>query len=175
MKTLADAGASAVPHTATPSSIAVLWPLAPGRPIGEHTPRFGRVETTLFRVHAILVKARHVDDPPESDGKGGGDLDYHLVIADQQQPKKTMIVEFPDPHCTKGASPYWRRRMVDARSAFARACHGAPRHAFANLQGTATITGVGFFDRPHARGRALHGVELHPVVGFRSTNCRWVR
>jgi hypothetical protein len=28
-----------------------------------------------------LVKARFVDDPADANGKGGGDRDYHLVIA----------------------------------------------------------------------------------------------
>jgi hypothetical protein len=27
---------------------------------------------------------------------------------------------------------------------------------------------------PHAKGRAQHGVELHPVLSFSSSNCKWV-
>jgi hypothetical protein len=33
-------------------------------------------------------------------------------------------------------------------------------------------TGVGFFDKKHGqRGIAPNGVELHPVLSFRSANC----
>jgi len=33
---------------------------------------------------------------------------------------------------------------------------------------------VRFYDRPHAIGSALHGVELHPVIKFSSSNCHWL-
>jgi hypothetical protein len=65
--------------------------------------------------------------------------------------------------------------MKTARATFASSCHGAPKHDFANLSGTATITGVGFYGEPHANGRATHGAELHPVLSFTSKNCKWVR
>ena len=42
---------------------------------------------------------------------------------------------------------------------------------FQQLSGTATINGVGFFDRPHATGHAPGGIELHPVLFFTSTDC----
>ena len=66
-----------------------------------------------------------------------------------------------------------RARMARARARFETLCGHAPRHSFYDLHGTATITGVGFFDRPHATGHALHGFELHPVLAFRSSNCVW--
>jgi hypothetical protein len=144
------------------------------RPDAHDKPRIKPFEATIYRVTAILKYARHVDDPADANGKGGGDLDYHLVIADINHPAKTMIVEFPDPGCTKGATTTRRNQMKAARLAFATDCHGAPHHDFANLSGRATITGVGFYDEPHAKGRSLHGVELHPVLSFSSTNCRWV-
>ena len=48
-----------------------------------------------------------------------------------------------------------------------------PKTAFQNLKGSATITGVGFFDRPYGDGHALHGIELHPALSFKSTNCHF--
>jgi hypothetical protein len=42
---------------------------------------------------------------------------------------------------------------------------------FKTLTGNATISGVGFFDRPHATGHAPFGVELDPVLSFASTDC----
>ena len=44
---------------------------------------------------------------------------------------------------------------------------------FHNLAGTATITGVGFFDKIHNQtGVALNGIELHPALAFQSTDCK---
>jgi hypothetical protein len=77
-----------------------------------------------------------------------------------------MVVEFPDPSCTNGATPKARRLMRRARAAFLKACGGEGL-----LAGTATITGVGFFDIPHALGAAANGIELHPVLGFMSRSC----
>jgi hypothetical protein len=61
----------------------------------------------------------------------------------------------------------------DARNAFLD-CKGLMPSAdkpFRKLTGTATINGVGFFDRPHATGHAPHGIELHPVLSFSSSDC----
>ena len=61
--------------------------------------------------------------------------------------------------------------MRRARSAFIAAC-GAPTRSFKRLQGTATITGVAFFDQIHGQtGVAPNGIELHPVVGFSGATC----
>ena len=39
--------------------------------------------------------------------------------------------------------------------------------------GSATLTGVGFFDIPHGQtGVAPNAIELHPVLKFSSTNCQ---
>jgi hypothetical protein len=50
-----------------------------------------------------------------------GDRDIHLVVAD---PKVggSMIVEFPHPDCTTGASEHARILMTAARKALADAC-----------------------------------------------------
>jgi hypothetical protein len=41
------------------------------------------------------------------------------------------------------------------------------------LNGTATISGVGFFDKTHGQnGGADNGIELHPVLRFSSSTCR---
>jgi len=45
---------------------------------------------------------------------------------------------------------------------------GSPSGRYQTLTGTATITGVVFFDFLHGqRGVAPNGVELHPALGFR--------
>ena len=45
------------------------------------------------------------------------------------------------------------------------------RATVAVVGGEATITGVGFFDRPHATGHAPFGIELHAVLFFSSSDC----
>jgi hypothetical protein len=41
---------------------------------------------------------------------------------------------------------------------------------FRHITGTATITGVGFFDFPHGQtGHAPNDIELHPVLKFTGT------
>ena len=56
------------------------------------------------------------------------------------------------------------RLFAAALAVFLRACGMPP----ATLAGTATISGVGFIDVPHAIGAARNGIELHPVLGFRA-------
>jgi len=172
IKTLADKPKLRIRHSEV--QVSQLWPLESDETLNKTKPRIAGLETTIYTVTAKLKYARRVDDPADENGKGGGDLDYHLVIADHKDPTKTMIVEFPDPNCTKGATDYRRKQMAAARAAFDLGCHGAPHSGFGNLIGTATITGVGFFDEPHGKGRSKHGVELHPVLAFETHNCYWV-
>jgi len=85
-----------------------------------------------------------------------------------------MVVKFPFKDCV-AAAPLLKKRMVAARKAFISKCKsGTPRTQFHDLSGTATITGVGFYDRPHASGASQYGVELHPVLRFSSSNCEWL-
>jgi hypothetical protein len=83
-----------------------------------------------------------------------------------------MIVEFPDPACVN-AAPAIKKMMRDARNAFLahRGLMPSADKPFQQLNGTATINGVGFFDPPHATGHAPNGIELHPVLFFSSTDC----
>ena len=123
--------------------------------------RRGRgVERTTFRVHAKLVEMKLEDDS-----------DIHLVIADPTRTGATMIAEFPAKACTVGATPTARMKMNRARNALIAAC-GAPGASFRKLDGTATISGVGFFDQIHGQtGVAPNGIELHPVVGISGVSC----
>src|SRR2546427_3041 len=85
------------------------------------------------------------------------------LIRTPGRPAAPAITRAP---CTVGPAPPARRMMRRARSASLPACGGE-----GTLAGTATITGVGFFDPPHATGAAANGIELHPVLGFTSRNC----
>jgi hypothetical protein len=170
IKTLADPAADQVNLSPTTRSVRTLWAFS--RPPGfDRDIRNPGAEMTTYKVTARLVKARWVDDPPPAPDKNGGDLDIHLVIApvNDLTNDHTMVVEFPMPRCVH-AKPLLTARMRRAREAFLRDC-GLPGHSFHALQGTATIRGVGFFDRPHASGASKNGFELHPVIRFRSTAC----
>ena len=57
--------------------------------------------------------------------------------------------------------------MQAARSSLVSACGSAPTSSFKSLSGTATLTGVGFFDVIHGQtGVAPNGIELHPILSF---------
>lgn len=100
------------------------------------------------------------------------DSDIHLAVRDKNG--STIIAEFPDSGCTAEAE--FRSRMQDAREALVKACDGKPpKGKFKELRGTATITGVLFFDFFHRqRGVSPNVAEIHPVLSFSSTACERV-
>ena len=64
--------------------------------------------------------------------------------------------------------------MSRARTALVAAC-GPPTTSSRRLIGTATITGVGFFDPIDGQtGAAPNSIELHPVVAFTASSCEAV-
>ena len=161
MKTLSDAAAAKVAiATIKPKVIAALARLKPPAHVNAATMRTRRTERTVYGVTAALLSMRQEDDS-----------DIHLVIADLVS-GVTMIAEFPATSCTTGAQAKMRRKMKQARTALARACGGLPGSRPVTLGGTATLTGVGFFDPIHGQsGVALNGIELHPVLTFKSEDC----
>ena len=87
-----------------------------------------------------------------------------------------MIAEFPASSCTVGADAKERKAMDNARDDLAAACDGLPGQKPRTLTGTATLTGVGFFDPIHGQaGVAPNGIELHPVLSFSSADCKRVK
>jgi hypothetical protein len=172
IKTLSDDDAGKVDLQPVNAGVADFWDKQ--KPAGfKSSMRNTPLETTVYRVNANLREARWVNEPP-SPSKKGGDLDIHLVIEALTDSTKTMVVEFPFKDCV-GAVPLLKKRIVRARDSFVKKCKGGePRTRFHNLSGTATITGVGFYDRPHANGASKYGIELHPVLRFSSSNCQWL-
>lgn len=106
------------------------------------------------------------------EAKREDDSDIHLIIAEPDDPGATMIVEFPDAAtCAPAADPAQRAQMEAARTVFV-AAGGDARTAFVRLRGSATVTGVGFFDPIHGQtGVAPNGIELHPVLAITITSC----
>lgn len=158
VKTLQDPAARRVDLHPRPTTVGALRRLR--APASLPDSRLGGAERHTYRIVVRLVAA-----------KFEGDSDIHLVVADPHT-GGTMIVELPALGCTKHATPAARKLMERARAALLRAC-GDPGSNFAELRGTATIVGVGFFDFLHGqRGVAPNGIELHPVLAFSARSCR---
>jgi hypothetical protein len=163
VKTLSDRRARRVDFDPQTTSVRALR-RKPKPTIGTDTPRQPGVEMTTYRVRASLVEFKEEDDH-----------DIHLVIAQRHHPAKTMIVEFPEPRCNGARDSIKKRAMARARDRLTSACGDPPSPSsdFAELGGTATIKGVGFFDIYHGqRGVAPNEIELHPVLGFGHARCR---
>src|SRR5207247_863009 len=166
VKTLADPDASKVSLTPINAGVADLAALPAPAHVPNTLPRqsgFGRVEFPTYRVKAALYGWKRSAD----------DNDIHLVIQGPTS-NKTMIVEFPLADCIPlSTSARLRARMVNARAALMSACTSVPfTITFRKLSGSATIVGVGFFDRQHHQtGVADNAIELHPVLTFSSRDC----
>jgi hypothetical protein len=159
VKTLTDPGAASVDYSAHNTTVAALRAVhRPNFTIGTSTPRLPNEEHTTYRVHARLVKAKLEDD---------GDI--HLVIRGLST-ADTMVTEMPNASCDGAASSAKRASMAKARNAFVVACGMPTSSHFKLLTGTATVRGVGFFDKPHtSAGQAPNFLELHPLLGFVGT------
>jgi len=159
IKTLSDNSVKRVSFRPKDTTVRTLRSLhSPG--VGFSTPRIQGVETTTYRVKAQLVEMKLEDD-----------RDIHMVISEPNR-SRTMIVEFPDARCSGARRSTKRNAMRKARAALVAACGSASSSSFTRLRGTATITGVGFFDVKHGqRGIAPNAIELHPILRFRSSNC----
>jgi hypothetical protein len=160
VKTLTDSTAGQVDMRIRPVTITFLRSLKPPVRLPAST-RIRPVETTRWQVRARLVAFKIEPDS-----------DVHLVVADPAS-GGTMIVEFPAAGCVGAkASVRARQLMNNARAALIRACGTPNSERFTLLSGTAVINGVGFFDFKHGqRGVAPNAIELHPVLGFSSSNC----
>jgi hypothetical protein len=161
VKTLTDQGAARVnliPRTRTVDELRAL----PAPDVERHSPRLpGEFSTYKVKVRLRAMKTEE-------------DSDIHLVVADREHVSHTMIVEFPDAGCVRTASATGHRRMARARASLLRSCGPTSSSRFRILRGSATITGVAFFDVIHGQhGVAPNGIELHPVLSFALTSpCR---
>lgn len=150
---------------------------------------FGRMdaEKKEYTVHGYLAYFRQ-------EKKGSkGDRDYHVVIADDPasfsktgwKDGRTVVVEFPDPHCFGGSHPSGLPPpplgpdIAAARAKFEEQVDrlGLDQDEPIKQKIPVTVTGVGFFDRftknsheptGHATVQTFGGksyvLELHPVT-----------
>jgi hypothetical protein len=146
-----------------------------------HLPPKSDNDTRLPEETHVYQLSGHLVEFKQEAGKG--DSDYHLVItddtlqftndADRHGPGHSLIAEIPDPDCIPGVhgDPDVASKFVDEIT-----CVRAKLDAKfpdANKNGKffdtgdtpVTVTGVGFFDRPHGQtGRARNNLEIHPVL-----------
>jgi len=146
IKTGTDPLAASVTAIPTDTTIATLV----GYPVPTPAPSTTRVapqETTRWRLVNVTLTGF----------KSESDSDFHLVISDGQ---RTMIAEIPAPSCVSGGP--FAADIATARAVF------LAKHApgsFTSASDVVTLTGVGFFDRPHGQtGVAPNAIELHPVL-----------
>jgi hypothetical protein len=154
VKTLSDNDRSKVDFTQKEATVA--WLVSQKRP---HNPpqdaRVAPIETQTFQVRANLIGFKQETD-----------RDFHIVIADLQEPQKTMIVEIPDVSCAGACASGHTAEFEKARADVVNKL-GPPFTRFKRLKQSVPVTviGVGFFDFKHGQtGVALNAIELHPVL-----------
>jgi hypothetical protein len=131
-------------------------------------------EQTVRTIDARLVKFKH-------EGGKTGDSDFHLVMSDDTLQFSTtstisehsFIAEVVDPSCVAGRNgtvPFpsqFQDVLTDVYSRFiAQFPNMVTDGSWNETNGLPVrVTGIGFFDRPHEQtGRALNGLEIHPIV-----------
>jgi hypothetical protein len=155
VKTLSDRDRAKVDPSPVLTTIGTLGALAMPR----HRPEDQRIaptELTTYRIRAVIVG-----------WKGESDQDFHLVVANPQNPLETMIVEVPSPGCAGVCTSGKVREMTRVRQTVLDHLGRVPNGRLTCLdpEPRVTVTGVGFFDRPHSQnGRAPNAIELHPVL-----------
>jgi hypothetical protein len=146
VKTMTDKDSGDVDMT--PAEVTVGELLALPQP-GTQLPQSNRVaptELSVFRIRALVTEIKK-----EKDG------DYHLILADPDDPESTMLAEVPDEKCAKGSGFEATFKSIRAKL--------EPYRKKKNLEQLIEIDGVGFFDFLHNQtGVARNGIELHPIL-----------
>lgn len=112
-------------------------------------------EKQVYAVKALLIGFKR-----EADG------DYHLVLADPVDRRKTMIAEIPAPTC---ANKKYAAQFESAAKFVESLSHATPAFKTLAKPVPVTVTGVFFFDFIHGQtGVAPNGAELHPVLEIKA-------
>ena len=158
VKTLIDSQASQIDHAPVSQTVGHLAMLkAPNRAELDAKPdsRFPE-ELKTYTVEGYLVGF-----------KLEADEDFHIVLADLNDPKLTMIAEMPSDDCMP---PALRSEAAILRSSWEQR-FGRVSSKFKNVAKhkiKVQVTGVGFFDFLHGQtGVAESGFELHPVLSWK--------
>jgi len=95
--------------------------------------------------------------------KREGDSDIHLILFDAGS---YGIAELPAAACVPKKARA-RKAIINARKKFEAAC-GKATSSWTQLGAVVTISGVGFWDKPHTQNpHAPNFAELHPVTAIK--------
>jgi len=152
VKTLSDLDVGAVNFKPVRSTVRQLIQLGAPSYLPNNR-RVAPVELTVYVVRAAIVATHNEEDQ-----------DIHVVIADPDDPTKTMITEVVSPGCEGAIGSIAVERLKTARQQLNDLFSPAtPQSWFAKR--LVHITGVGFFDFQHGQdGVAPNAIELHPVL-----------
>lgn len=161
VKTLSDYWKRKVNYTPLVRSVGFLRNLNGPELLHSDTPRIlDSPEVRTYKLHVDLHEATIE-----------ADRDIHLVVSAPAHPFRTLIVEFPSTSCKGAAGSYKKARLAASRAAVLNDCGSISSSSFTKLKGSATITGVGYFDTIHGQtGHAPNGIEIHPVLSY-AGNC----
>jgi len=164
VKTASDSTVNKIKKAPVKKTVHWLFNATP--PTGPKPPdeRINGLEWRKFKVKAVLVGYK----------KEADDHDFHVVIADLNNPDETMIVEFPDIACSGVCESKYKKAIKRARADFLSSDFitelGNPTSTFKTLTDRVVVEviGIGFWDFSHHQtGRAPNDIELHPVISFR--------
>ena len=156
IKTASDAEAAGINAAPQSSSIADLVTLAAP---GESGDTRSEAEKRIYSVEAILLGWK-------AETGEHGDRDYHLVLADPDNPERTMIAEVPSSDCANACSSSHLQQFLQARQALlGRFPEPHAQFHYFTPAWRVRVEGIGFFDMFHRqKGVAENCIELHPVL-----------
>jgi hypothetical protein len=155
VKTLADADAGRINFVPVSSTIAILSGLPAHCGGGPDASRAYGEELQVYEVIGRITLVRAEDD-----------RDYHIALADPNQPTSTMVTEVADPGCFGATGTLFAQQLLqDARVSFDAFRAG---RSLTGLAGEMVrVRGVGFYDFNHGQtGRSRSCIELHPVLAI---------
>lgn len=153
MKTLSDVSATTVQMTPAQNTTVKDLNLLNAHCSGHPDVRAYPEEFSTFSFVGRITLVRLEDD-----------RDYHVALADPDDPTFTIVTEIPDPVCQGVVGSPFFATLFQTRTSFDAIIAGRQLSA---LVGTLIrVRGVGFFDFNHGQtGRSQSCIELHPLIG----------
>ena len=164
---LLDRGAKRVDFTPRATTIAVLRGVPRPAGIGPTSERTGPIEARTYRLTNVrLVAVRRTASYDT------------LLLVRGPKPTDWLVVAFPDTHSCLPVAGLHGGDIHSATDGLNADCGPSiPSDRWQPLTGTATLTGVGFFEPAHAAPPpwlAPNGLTLHPALSFRAQGCEQV-
>ncbi|HKU67125.1 MAG TPA: hypothetical protein VJP85_05040, partial [Candidatus Baltobacteraceae bacterium] len=141
IKTLGDAYVNTINWTPILGNVSTLTsaPVPVNYDQYNDTTRYAPYETQAYRIRATLVG-----------WKIETDHDFHIVIADVNNPSNTMIIEPPDPNCSSACDGGFANYFQSVRTKITN-CFGQAPSSFTNFNSgiVVDVTGMPLFDALH--------------------------